>query len=371
MGEHYLGLMSGTSQDGVDAALVTLDSNDYMVHLTATTPYPDELRQRIEALLAESQVSLRELGQLDVAIGVFFAQCATRLLRDSALESIDIAGIGHSGHTVFHSPDGTEPFTLQLGDPSTVAARTGITTVGHLRQMDVALGGQGAPLAPAFHQWSFSDPGESRVVVNIGGIANASILQPGRVLQGFDTGPGNTLMDRWTQRCTGRPYDHNGAWSKTGKVHGKLLNELMLDPYFQRPPPKSTGLEHFNPGWMQAALDRTGEHPGEADIQATLTELTAATIAMAIHAADCKPQRVILCGGGARNGALTERLAAHLTGIPLESSARHGIEPEWVEAVLFAWLARARLRGEPGNAPSVTGASRLAALGGVYYGAGS
>ena len=368
MGEFYFGLMSGTSQDGVDAALVWLDSSNYRIHRTSTTPYPDKLRRRMEAMLATPEVSLEELGSLDVAIAGFFANCVVHLLNESALEPGQIAAIGHSGHTVFHRPSGPEPFTLQLGDPSTVAARTEITTVGHLRQMDIALGGQGAPLAPAFHQWAFADPDERRAVVNIGGIANVSILEPGRALLGFDTGPGNTLLDRWTQRCTGKPYDHDGDWSRTGTVHGKLLNELLQDPFFRRPPPKSTGLEHFNLDWLQAALGRTREHSDEADVQATLTELTAATIANAIADADCRPERVILCGGGARNGALRQRLAAHLDDIPVESSARHGIEPEWVEAVLFAWLARARLHGEPGNAPSVTGASRPAALGGVYCG---
>ena len=257
---------------------------------------------------------------------------------------------------------------MQLGDPSTVAARTGITTVGHLRQMDIALGGQGAPLAPAFHRWAFADAGERRAVVNMGGIANVSVIEPGRALLGFDTGPGNTLLDGWTQRCIGKPYDHDGDWSRTGRVHGRLLKELLADPFFRRPPPKSTGLEHFNLDWLEAALGRTAQHPGEADIQATLTELTATTIASAIGDAGCRPGRVILCGGGARNGALRQRLAARLVGIPVESSALHGIEPEWVEAVLFAWLARARLRGEPGNAPSVTGARRSAPLGGVYCG---
>ena len=368
MGEFYLGLMSGTSQDGVDAALVKLDDRDSKIHRTATTPYPDTLRRRIEALLATPEVSLEELGGLDVAIARFFADCVVRLLSESGLKAGQVAAIGHSGHTVFHRPAGPEPFSMQLGDPSTVAARTGITTVGHLRQMDVALGGQGAPLAPAFHRWAFADPRERRVVVNIGGIANVSILDPDRALSGFDTGPGNTLLDRWTRRCTGRPYDHDGDWSRTGTVHDRLLNELLADPYFRRPPPKSTGLEHFNLDWLQAALGRTARQFGEADVQATLTELTAVTIAMAIRDAGNRPERVIVCGGGARNGALRQRLAHHLGRIPLESSTRHGIEPEWVEAVLFAWLARARLNDEPGNAPSVTGASRPATLGGVYYG---
>ncbi len=370
MGGLYIGLMSGTSHDGVDAALVTIGSTDYTVHRTATAPYPKRLRRRIGALLSDPRISLQKLGQLDVAIGGFFAACVNNLLDECAVEPGQVTAIGHSGHTVLHHPVGPESFTMQLGDPSTVAARTGITTVGHLRQMDVALGGQGAPLAPAFHQWSFSDAHECRVVVNIGGIANITVLKPGRTLSGFDTGPGNTLLDGWTRRCLGRPYDHNGDWSRTGRVHAKLLKVLMDDAYFRQPPPKSTGLEHFNLSWLETGLKRTGERPSDADIQATLTKLTAATIAAAIVAEDCAPRRIILCGGGTRNTALTERLAARLTDATVESSASYGIEPEWVEAVLFAWLARARLRGEPGNAPSVTGACRPAPLGGVYYGTG-
>ena len=370
MGELYLGLMSGTSQDGVDAALVTIGSTDYTVQRTATTPYPETLHGRIGALLRDPRPSLHELGQLDVAIGNFFARCVNRLLDECAVAPGQVAAIGHSGHTVLHCPAGPEPFTMQLGDPSTVAAATGIATVGHLRQMDVALGGQGAPLAPAFHQWSFSHPQECRVVVNIGGIANITILQPGRTLLGFDTGPGNTLLDGWTRRCLGRPYDHDGDWSRTGRIHGKLLKILMDDAYFRRLPPKSTGLEHFNLAWLESGLERTGERPSDEDIQATLTELTAATITDAVAAVDCAPRRVILCGGGTHNSALTDRLAARLDSATVESSAKHGIGPEWVEAVLFAWLARARLRGEPGNAPAVTGACRPAPLGGVYYGMG-
>ena len=254
MGELYLGLMSGTSQDGVDAALVKLDAGNHEILRASTTSYPEPLRRRIEALLATPEVSLEELGGLDVAIGGFFADCVARLLHDSGVAPDQVSAIGHSGHTVFHRPEGPEPFTLQLGDPSTVAARTGIATVGHLRQMDIALGGQGAPLAPAFHRWAFADPGESRVVVNIGGIANVSVVEPGRELLGFDSGPGNTLLDRWTQRCTGNPYDRGGDWSRTGRVDGKLLDELLADPYFAQPPPKSTGLEHFNLQWLQAAL---------------------------------------------------------------------------------------------------------------------
>ena len=366
MGELYLGVMSGTSQDGVDVALVEFDAATHRLHRAATTPYPDTLRRRIAALLGDARTPLRELGEVDAALGRFFAQCVVRLLEASAFEARDITAIGHSGHTVFHKPQTPDAFTMQIGDPSTVAAHTGITTVGHLRHMDIALGGQGAPLAPAFHAWCFSDPTESRVTVNIGGIANICVLHPQRPVLGFDTGPGNTLLDNWSRRCTGRPFDRDGAWSRTGRVVEPLLQALKADGYFKRAAPKSTGIEHFNLGWLEQALARLARPPAEADVQATLTQLTAATIAEGIDSTHAAPQRIILCGGGALNAALTERLSRLLPQAQLQSSAAYGIDPQWVEAMLFAWLARARLRGEPGNVPTVTGARRAAPLGGVY-----
>ncbi len=367
MSELYVGLMSGTSQDGVDAALVEFDGSRSTVHLAATTPYSDDLKKRIADLIGEPRASLRELGELNVAVGRFFAQCVLQLIEDSTFDARKIAAIGHSGHTVFHKPEVPDAFTMQLGDPSTVAAQTGITTVGEMRNTDMALGDQGAPLAPAFHEWRFADSKETRIVVNIGGIANITVLAPGRSLQGFDTGPGNTLLDNWTRQCTGEPFDRDGEWSRTGRVSASLLEALGRDDYFERRPPKSTGLEHFNLTWLQASMDRVGEMLAEEDVQATLTELTATTIAKAITATASNPHRVILGGGGARNTAMTERLTSLLVGVEVGSSAEHGIDPEWVEAVLFAWLARARLRNEPGNAPSVTGARQAAPLGGVYF----
>jgi len=366
MGELYVGVMSGTSQDGVDAALVELDATKTRIHGAATTPYPDELRGRIINLITEPRVSLRELGELDVAIGRFFAQCVLKLVQMSPFETDDIVAIGHSGHTVFHRPETPDAFTMQLGDPSTIAADTGITTVGNVRNMDMALGGQGAPLAPAFHEWYFSDPSESRVAVNIGGIANVTVLHPDLPLLGFDTGPGNTLLDNWTRRCTGEPFDRNGDWSRTGEVNKVLLQVLKADEYFERQPPKSTGLEHFNLDWLREGLQVLDQKLADEDVQATLAELTAETIAEGIASTNAAPLRIILCGGGTLNTALTERLSSLLPGARLESSAAHGIDPEWVEAALFAWLARARLKGEPGNAPTVTGARQAAPLGGVY-----
>ena len=229
MRELYIGVMSGTSQDGVDVALVEFSAAGSNIHQATTTPYTGELGKRIKTLITRSQVTLQELGEVNVAIGNFFGQCILNLLETSDFGAYEITAIGHSGHTVHHKPEEPNAFTMQIGDSSTIAANTGITTVGNFRNMDMAFGGQGAPLAPAFHEWCFSDTKESRIVVNIGGIANISVLQPKLPLLGFDTGPGNTLLDNWTHRCTGKSFDHNGDWSKTGQINKPLLSALKKD----------------------------------------------------------------------------------------------------------------------------------------------
>jgi len=369
MRELYIGGMSGTSQDGVDVVLVEFSAAGSNIHQATTTPYTGKLGKRIKNLITQPQVTLQELGEVNVAIGKFFGQCILKLLETSDFGAHEITAIGHSGHTVYHKPEKPDAFTMQIGDSSTIAANTGITTVGNFRNMDMAFGGQGAPLAPAFHEWCFSDTKESRIVVNIGGIANISVLQPKLPLLGFDTGPGNTLLDNWTHRCTGKSFDHNGDWSKTGQINKPLLLALKKDKYFERSPPKSTGLEHFNLAWLEGELREINRTLPDEDVQATLTELTAETIAEAIVSTNGDPQRIILCGGGVLNTALVERLSELLPSIELESSAECGIGPEWVEAVMFAWLARARLKGRSGNAPTVTGARQVTPLGGVYFGA--
>lgn len=365
MTELYVGLMSGTSQDGLDAALVELGDAGCVLHDAQTTPFPDALRAPLAALIDAPRAGLRELGALDTRFGEFAAECVTALLGRSSRAAEDITAIGFSGHTVFHQPDPPLAFTLQLGNPNTIAARTAITTVADLRGMDVAVGGQGAPLLPAFHAWRFADPDESRVIVNVGGIANLTCLPPGGPVTGFDTGPGNTLMDHWCREHGRGTFDRDGAWAADGKVDAQLLQTLKSDPYFGRPPPKSTGLEHFNPGWLRDAL-RQHRPAAPIDVQATLLELSASTIADAAETSAPGSARLILCGGGAYNARLVERLGELLAGTRVETSAAHGVPPEWVEAAGFAWLARARLSGRPGNIPSVTGAREAVQLGGVY-----
>jgi anhydro-N-acetylmuramic acid kinase len=366
----YLGLMSGTSLDGVDAALVELGPERCELLAAATTPYPDSLRERVRTLIEDRRAPLEGLGSLDVSLGRFFAECALGLIQRGGRERGDIVAIGHSGHTVFHQPASPDPFTMQLGDANVVAACTGISTVADFRGMDVALGGQGAPLVPAFHRWRFATPGEVRVIINIGGIANLTRLHPQDPLVGFDSGPGNALMDGWCRRCKGEPFDRGGDWARSGKMDAALLERFRADAYFARRPPKSTGVEHFDMAWIERRLDAMDEPVADEDVQATLLELTASTIADAVITVSPDIKRAVLCGGGAHNTALVARLSRLLPAASVDSSAAHGIEPEWVEAVAFAWLARARLRREPGNVPTVTGARQEAVLGALYSSGG-
>jgi anhydro-N-acetylmuramic acid kinase len=366
VGTRYLGLISGTSVDGVDACIAEFRARRCRILGARTTPYPTELRERVQALITAPQAALREIGGVDVALGRFFGTCALSVVRDAGLRPRDITAIGHHGQTVFHAPADTEPFSMQLGDPNSVAALTGITTVADFRRRDMAHGGQGAPLVPAFHDWLWRTPRETRVIVNIGGIANVTIIRPGKSIVGFDTGPGNTLLDAWIQSCRGQLYDADGAWARQGTVADKLLRSLERDPYFASRPPKSTGREHFNLAWLEQRLG-TANAWRAGDVQATLAELTAATIVAAIEDLGVRKYRLIVCGGGARNGDLLLRLK-RLCGHDPETTGAYGVPPDYVEAAAFAWLARARLQHAPGNVPSVTGARQTVILGGVYYG---
>jgi anhydro-N-acetylmuramic acid kinase len=285
----------------------------------------------------------------------------------AGISSKDVVALGHHGQTVHHQPVGPEPFTLQLGDPNSVAAITGITTVADFRRRDLAHGGQGAPLVPAFHDRLFRSDEETRVVVNIGGIANVTLLRPGEATVGFDTGPGNTLLDEWIRRCRGLPFDRNGAWSESGSVDAGLLHECLREPYFALSPPKSTGRELFNLAWLDERLEFASNRLPFENVQATLAELTASTIVTDLLRLGAKDCRLLVCGGGAHNRDLLVRLA-RLLGRKAQSTAEFGLAPDWVEAAAFAWLARARLHGDPGNTPSVTGAQQAVILGGIYYG---
>jgi len=361
---HYLGLMSGTSVDGIDAVLVELsEPHGFRLLATHRHPIPPAVRIAIQELMQPGANELDREGELDVALGRLFAEAATAVLTASG--HAHIRAIGSHGQTVRHRPHTVHPFTRQLGNPSVIAELTGITTVADFRMRDMAAGGEGAPLVPAFHDWLFRTPGVNRAIVNIGGIANVTWLPGNGQLPviGFDSGPGNTLLDQWIARHTGDACDRDGAWGASGRVLDRLLDALLDEEYFRRPPPKSTGREQFHLDWLSRHLDGS-EQP--ADVQATLAELTARSIALALRSLPAPVHDVYLCGGGAHNCDLVARLGRELEGAAVTTTATLGLDPDWVEAAAFAWLAHRTLAGKPGNLPSVTGATREVVLGGIY-----
>lgn len=366
MAGKYVGLMSGTSADAIDAVLAEIDGDRFRLLASFRTQIPADLQAAVRALARQG--GLDELGDIDVALGELFAHAALGLLDQAGVTPAEVAAIGSHGQTARHRPRARRPFTLQVGDPNIIAARTGITTVADFRRRDVALGGQGAPLVPAFHQAVFASAGEARAVLNVGGIANVTRLWPGRDATGFDTGPGNVLMDAWARRHLGLPWDEAGRWAASALPDDALLDALLSHPYFALPPPKSTGPEEFGPEWLDEVLAGPGPMLDPARVQATLAEFTAETVARAFG--DERPARLLVCGGGAKNAHLLARLAARLPGVHVASTAEAGIDPGLVEPSAFAWLAARTLVGLAGNLPSVTGASVAAPLGGIYTGTG-
>lgn len=363
--DYFIGLISGTSLDAIDCALVSFDDSQPVLHDTLALPYPTALRQQLIELCQQPAVSLQTLGEADVAVGVHFAKAVQELLGKANLSAQRITAIGSHGQTVFHKPEKPLPFSLQIGDPNTIAINTGITTVADFRGKDLAAGGQGAPLAPLFHRAVFESADRARVIVNLGGIANISIIAPNRHYLGYDTGPANVLMDYWVDKHLQQPADLQGVWATTGQVIDELLDRLLDDPYFSAAEPKSTGREYFNGAWLEQALAQMAGNPEPADVQATLLELTAATVATEIEN-QLQPDEVFLCGGGAHNTALHKRLQKLLPDCVVASTETLGIDPDWVEAMTFAWLARQRLAAIRLDTQSVTGASRPVVLGGVY-----
>lgn len=366
----HIGLLSGTSVDALDAAVVDFDAPSPRLLVYREFPLEKDLRQRLLELgLGSRAAMLGELGPLHVRLGRAFAQAAREVLDLAGLSPQDVAGIGLHGQTVAHQPEGETPFSWQLGDANIVAALTGVTTVADFRGMDLACGGQGAPLAPAFHAAVFRRPGVARVIVNIGGIANVSVLpaDPGSPVRGFDTGPGNSLLDAWAQRHLGEPFDRDGGWARQGEVDTVLLDRLLADGFFARSAPKSACRSRFGLGWLEAALAQTARSPRPRDTQATLLALTARTIAGAITTCAPETTEVRLCGGGAKNPALVEALREALgPDRQLDSTSALGIAPEAVEAVLFAWLARERLAGRAIDLREISGSTKPVLLGAVY-----
>lgn len=360
MPELFVGLMSGTSLDGIDAVIVDFE-NGISLRAARTTPFHPELKSALRELVdAPGSIHLDTVGQLDARLGEAYAEAVNDLRESSKISAEMIRAIGCHGQTIRHRPDAKPPFTWQLGDAARIAALTGIPVVADFRRADVALGGQGAPLVPAFHRAMFAQESEERAVVNIGGIANITRLGP--IVSGYDTGPGNGLMDAWIRHIRREEFDKDGAWAKSGVANEMLLADLAADPFFQLPPPRSTGREHFHLAWLLKHLERR-DIAGE-DVQATLLALTVKTIAG--EATRTGATRLLVCGGGARNVALLAALRAALPGVAVETTNEHGLDSDFVEAAAFAWLARERLAGRNGSLASVTGAERDAVLGGIY-----
>ncbi len=353
--------------DAIDVALVDFDADPLRVLATRSAAFDPELKRRVATLIdAPATVALDEIGQVDVAVGRAFAAAALGLLAEAGIPPSAIEAMGSHGQTLRHRPDLPLPFTWQIGDPNVLAEATGITVVADFRRRDVAAGGQGAPLVPLFHDQVFRSAAENRVILNLGGIANVTVLAADRPVYGFDTGPANRLLDAWASRHLGTEFDADGAWAASGRCDPALLARCLSDPYFALPPPKSTGRELFNVAWLEQRLGASAARP--ADVQATLLELTAESVARAIRG--CAPgAAVYACGGGARNSALLAAIARRLAPAPTLTTAALGLDPDFVEAIAFAWFARRTLRGEPLATPTVTGGAGARVLGGIYRGA--
>lgn len=356
-----IGLMSGTSLDGVDAALVDFSASPFRTRLAQSTPFPVDIRNQALALQAAGENELHRGAILANQLAACYANAVKNLLAEAKVPAAQIAAVGCHGQTVRHQP--ASGYSIQLNNPALLAEMSGIPVVADFRSRDIAAGGQGAPLVPAYHSAVFGDSSEHRVVVNIGGIANLTDLRPGAAVRGFDSGPGNMLLDAWIERHHGKTYDADGRWAASGKPLPELLDDLLDAAFFAAQPPKSCGRDEFNLAWLERHL-----HDGQApeDVQATLLELTAISIANAVTSWCGKPQRLLVCGGGGRNIALMERLRRLVQPAVLELTDSLGQPADSVEAVAFAWLAWQTLQGNTGSLPEVTGAKHASVLGAIY-----
>ncbi len=368
--QRYIGLISGTSIDGIDCALCEIEGDHTRLLYSYAAPIASTLKADIEAISHPGDNEIDRLGELDRQLGKLFGEAALTLLEQSGYKPQDITAIGSHGQTVRHRPPSSgyqNGFTVQIGDPNTIAELTGITTVADFRRRDIAAGGEGAPLAPLFHQVAFGKADTVRAIVNIGGFANISLLNSGELVCGFDSGPGNHLLDAWIAEHLEQPYDTNGAWAASGSLSDALLHSFLTDPYFKQQGIRSTGKEAFNRTWLQGHLSKFPKLPPE-DVQCTLAELTATSIAKAVGEQKPQAKELYICGGGAHNSYLLARIQAHLPDARLTSTEALGVHPDWVEAAAFAWLAHRTLQRQAGNAPQVTGAAGTRVLGGVFFG---
>lgn len=365
---NYIGIMSGTSLDGIDAVLCSFDSNDKLTVLAkCSIPFDQELQADLQQLLRTFSIYLKELGELEVRLAHDYAKAVTLLLKSADLTPDKITAIGCHGQTVFHEPVSKFPFSLQLLDGNKLAQLTGINVVCDFRRMDMAYGGQGAPLTPVFHKY-FLSGAKPRVILNLGGIANITVLDPAsEKVTGFDTGPANCLIDLWVQDRFGLSYDKDGVLAKSGTVIAELLEIMLKDEYFHLPAPKSTGKEIYHLEWIKTKLMQAANQYSDKDVLRTLTELTAKTVADAIHnqIPASSVEAIYACGGGAFNGFLLERIAVN-SGIPVTTTKELGIDVDQLEAIAFAWFAKRRVEKKPANYESVTGASQKCILGALY-----
>jgi len=362
--QFYLGAMSGTSLDGLDIVLCDFESHQILKH-SSFFPFPDSLKDALFSLCHCEQTSLNQLYTTEQTFSLFCSEAIKNFLHQHQIKADSVMAAGIHGQTIRHEPNLPNPFTVQLGDWSRMAADTGLTIIGDFRRKDLALNGQGAPLVPPFHQAMF-ESNTPRVIANIGGISNISVLKSNEPTLGYDTGPGNALLDFWFSKHHSTHYDHNGDWARSGKIDTNLLNQLRSEPYFLQAFPKSTGRELFNPEWLTPILTEHNTVPAQ-DIQATLTELTASTLADAVKLHLNKGE-LFICGGGWRNAFLVERIKELLgKDYSVESTEALGIHSDWIEACAFAWLASNTINKKDSGQASATGADRNAILGGIYY----
>ncbi len=364
MPEYFIGLMSGTSVDAIDAVLMDFSQSDTHIVTALSQTIDQSLRSEINSLIAKKQLPTN-YKETDEQFAQASSNAVKKLLKQSSIEAEDIIAIGSHGQTVFHDPKGIPPVSIQIGDPQKIANTTNIPTIGNFRQADIDAGGEGAPLACAYHAQVLQNPDEERVVINLGGIANITKLPQNKSdpIIGFDTGPASTLMDAWAQKHLNKAYDQDGEWAKSGKVNKKLLEQMLQDDYFSMLPPKSTGREYFNIEWLQHFLDNTLESIPAENIQATLLALTTYTIADSIDAWCPQTKKILLCGGGSENKYLVQQLKIILNKITFQQTSDYGVPSKWMEAMAFAWLAKQNIEGKPGNIPSVTGADKPVLLG--------
>ncbi len=352
--------------DAIDAALVRIGEHELELILYQQTPISKKLQQTIRSINTESTLS--EISEIDVIMGNLFAEASLQIIESGDLAPEDIHAIGSHGQTILHLPDAKHPRTLQIGDANIIAYQTGITTIADFRRMDIAAGGEGAPLAPAFHQWLFQNEKSERVILNIGGMANITLLPANdkTAITGFDTGPGNALMDEWVQQHLDQDFDRDGEWAKSGQFNQELLSTLFDEAYFKAAPPKSTGKDFFNLQWLEEKLSQLNTSIDANDVQATLLELSVITINDAIktHAPDC--DEILVCGGGVHNKAMMQGLRDSQTRAEINSTEKVGLNPDATEAVAFAWLAKRRMENLFGNLTSVTGADDQVILGAIY-----